>query len=112
MYHGDIKLDNLLLSEDYILKLSDFGFSDYETDRSDKFCGTPSYMSPEMLERRHYSGQAYDIFAACVLLFMMIHGHPPFKKAIASNYHYKHIYNGRYEEYWKQIPTSRVDSEG
>lgn len=47
--HRDIKLENILVSEDNsTVKLIDFGFSTcIPNDKKIKmFCGTPSYMSP------------------------------------------------------------------
>lgn len=49
--HRDIKLENILLENEKTVKLIDFGFSIKVSD--DKklgiFCGTPSYMSPEIV---------------------------------------------------------------
>ncbi len=51
--HRDIKLENILINNSMIVKLIDFGFSIKVT--SDKklniFCGTPSYMSPEIVKK-------------------------------------------------------------
>ena len=38
-------------------------------------------MSPEIYLGLPYSGEAIDIFAAGVILFVMVAAHPPFKKA-------------------------------
>jgi len=42
------------------------------------FCGTPSYMSPEILKRKAYDGQASDMWALGVLLFVLLAGSFPF----------------------------------
>lgn len=49
--HRDIKLENLLLDDkNKNIKIIDLGFSIYCKDRKlNTFCGTPSYMAPEIL---------------------------------------------------------------
>ena len=69
--HRDIKLENILLDSVNNIKLIDFGFStNYPTGQKTKtFCGTPSYMAPEIVSRIEYSGPPVDIWACGVLLF-------------------------------------------
>lgn len=52
--HRDIKLENIILSEDLSPKLIDFGFSTcIEKNKKVKiFCGTPSYMAPEIVQKK------------------------------------------------------------
>ena len=51
--HRDIKLENVMIDADNNVKIIDFGFS--ITIPKDKklsiFCGTPSYMAPEIVKR-------------------------------------------------------------
>ena len=49
--HRDIKLENVLLNDKGIPKLIDFGFSTCIPNnmKYKMFCGTPSYMSPEIV---------------------------------------------------------------
>jgi MAP/microtubule affinity-regulating kinase len=49
--HRDIKLENILLDEKNNIKIIDFGFSTcIPNDKKIKiFCGTPSYMAPEIV---------------------------------------------------------------
>ena len=56
--HRDIKLENVILSDDLAPKLIDFGFSTcIEKSRKVKiFCGTPSYMAPEIVQKKEYRG--------------------------------------------------------
>jgi serine/threonine protein kinase len=52
--HRDIKLENILFdSKNYHLKIIDFGFA-VRTGAEKKltiFCGTPSYMAPEIVKK-------------------------------------------------------------
>lgn len=79
--HRDIKLENIILDEDLNPKLIDFGFSTC-IDPMQKvkiFCGTPSYMAPEVVQRKEYKGETADIWALGVLLFVSLTGFFPFK---------------------------------
>ena len=63
------------------MKLTDFGFSVLTTDPSKRlkvFCGTPSYMPPEITQRREYLGRPVDVWSLGVLLYAMVAGHFPF----------------------------------
>ena len=42
-------------------------------------CGTSSYMSPELVQKKEYSGFAADVWALGVVLFVMLTGQFPFK---------------------------------
>ena len=79
--HRDIKLENILLDESHKIKIIDFGFS--VTTQKDKllniFCGTPSYMSPEIATKKDYHGWHADVWALGVLLFVFLCGKFPFK---------------------------------
>ncbi|EGR30993.1 protein kinase domain protein [Ichthyophthirius multifiliis] len=79
--HRDIKLENILLDENNNPKLIDFGFSTcIPNDKKYKmFCGTPSYMAPEIINKQEYCGPPADIWALGVLLYALLNGTFPFK---------------------------------
>jgi serine/threonine protein kinase len=82
--HRDVKLENILLDETKtVVKMIDFGFSTcIPHERKVKiFCGTPSYMAPEIVSKIEYSGPPADIWALGVLLFALLCGKFPFKGA-------------------------------
>jgi len=67
--------------EQQCVKLTDFGFSVHVRDPSKRltiFCGTPSYMAPEITQRKEYVGRPVDVWSLAVLLFAMLAGYFPF----------------------------------
>ena len=76
-------MENLLLDENDNVKIIDFGFSTcIPNDKKIKiFCGTPSYMAPEIVLKKEYEGPPADIWALGVLLFAILCGTFPFKGA-------------------------------
>lgn len=81
--HRDIKLENLLLDDQNNIKIIDFGFSTcIPNDKKIKiFCGTPSYMAPEIVQKIEYAGPPADIWALGVLLFTLLSGCFPYRGA-------------------------------
>lgn len=83
--HRDIKLENILINKkNREIKIIDFGFS--VCVKADKklcmFCGTPSYMAPEIVSKQEYNGKYVDVWALGILLYTMLCGKFPFKGKI------------------------------
>ncbi len=77
--HRDIKLQNIVLRTIDSPKMVDFGFSRKGLFTTfDDSCGTPSYMSPELLGYRKPKKAIYsDIWALGVILYyIMAHEYP------------------------------------
>ncbi len=77
--HRDIKPENILLDNGSIAKLTDFGWSNYIFEEKERrtVCGTPNYLSPEIIKEQAHDGRV-DIWCIGVLLFELITGLPPF----------------------------------
>lgn len=95
--HRDLKLENILLDEKNNVKIIDFGFSTcFPHEKKVKvFCGTPTYMAPEIVSRKEYSGPPADVWALGVLLYAMLCGGFPFK-ASADKELYRKIQRGHF----------------
>jgi len=79
--HRDMKSHNLLVDQNWIVKVSDFGLSrtieDHITNKTLTACGTPCWTAPEVLRNEKYSFSC-DVFSFGVCLWEMITRQDPF----------------------------------
>jgi len=79
--YRDLKPENILLDSDGYIKLADFGLAKIVNDQANEepnsFCGTPEYLSPEMILGSGHDN-TLDWWALGILIYEMIIGIPPF----------------------------------
>lgn len=84
LIHRDVKPDNVLLTADGQIKLTDMGLvKELETDlnltRTGRGLGTPHFMAPEQFRNAKNADVKCDIYSLAATLYMMVTGELPFK---------------------------------
>lgn len=76
--YRDLKPENIVIDIDGHVRLTDFGLSKIEDNEcSNSFCGSPEYMSPEMIKGSGHN-KMVDFYSLGALLYEMLVGLPPF----------------------------------
>ncbi|KAM9084941.1 PAS domain-containing serine/threonine-protein kinase isoform 2-T3 [Megaptera novaeangliae] len=78
--HRDIKDENIVIAEDFTIKLIDFGSAAY-LERGKlfyTFCGTIEYCAPEVLMGNPYKGPELEMWSMGVALYTLIFEENPF----------------------------------
>ena len=77
--HRDIKPENILIGDNGVLKLCDFGWAkEITVNNRSTFCGTIEYMAPEIVGSEKYD-YGVDVWSLGILLYELLMGHSPFK---------------------------------
>ena len=84
LVNRDLKLENMLVGDDFNIRMADFGFAQalegrHADGENHTFLGTPGYMAPEIMEGRPYRGAAVDTYALGVVLFALVTASTPFQ---------------------------------
>lgn len=107
--HRDLKMENILITEDLTIKFADFGFAtQYNIDQLVSHRGTKTYMAPEMKLGRTYHGKQVDIFSMGVIVFILAQGIYPFNEALSTDPYYKMLLAGNVEQYWKAVQGDKL----
>ena len=76
----DLKPENVVLDEDGHAMLTDFGLSKMGVQEgvlNKSFCGSPAYLSPEILSRQGH-GRQVDWYLLGVMTYELLVGIPPY----------------------------------
>jgi serine/threonine protein kinase len=76
LIHRDLKPSNILINEDGMPRVMDFGISAFveaPTKDVEDFSGTPAYMAPEYISHREISERT-DVFAAGLVFYELLTG--------------------------------------
>jgi serine/threonine-protein kinase len=80
--HRDIKPENIMIRDDGVLKLTDFGIAQVvDVQRltvTGQLLGSPAYMAPELVEGKPIDFRA-DVFSVGTVLYQLATGELPFK---------------------------------
>jgi serine/threonine protein kinase len=98
LIHRDVKPDNILLTPEGQVKLTDFGLiKEVETDlnltRTGRGLGTPHFMAPEQFRNAKKADIRCDIYSLAATLYQMVTGELPFKSLSPLDAWMKKIHN-------------------
>ncbi|KAF7538328.1 hypothetical protein G7Z17_g12658 [Cylindrodendrum hubeiense] len=125
--HRDIKLENLIITKDSKLKITDFGVSEVFSGThpglresggqcgrnmgevrlcSPGICGSEPYIAPEVLEKKEsYDPRPLDVWSSAIIMIYLTFGGAIWSRAEAGNTHYDKLVKG-WNNWYAKHPES------
>jgi len=103
----DIKPENIVVAADWSLRLADFGTSLVGETTTLEFCGTETYIAPEVHANMPYHPGPADVWSAGVTCFILLYGVPPFFASNTEDWYFRCAKEGAWDLFWKQHEKSR-----
>ncbi|MGA7825590.1 MAG: serine/threonine-protein kinase, partial [Steroidobacteraceae bacterium] len=94
--HRDLKPANVLINQEGLLKIVDFGVAaahregDTQLTKTGYVIGSPKYMAPEQILGKKVDERA-DIYALGVIMYEMVTGVPPYTRGDHMSVMYQHV---------------------
>jgi serine/threonine-protein kinase len=94
--HRDLKPANVLINQEGLLKIVDFGVAaaqregDTQLTKTGYVIGSPKYMAPEQILGKKVDERA-DIYALGIILYEMVTGVPPYARGDHMSVMYQHV---------------------
>lgn len=94
--HRDLKPANILINDEGLLKIVDFGVAaaassgDTQLTKTGYVIGSPKYMAPEQILGKKVDHRA-DIYSVGVIIYEMLTGTPPYTKGDHMSVMYQHV---------------------
>lgn len=76
--HRDLKMTNILIDDQLLVKIIDFGFACSANRIHSMYCGTPSYMPPEIVQKGSYYPKPVDVWTLGCVLYKLATSEYPF----------------------------------